>query len=1182
MFKKFNTFCTHHPWLVILSTLLITVGAIYQIRTRIYFEGDITKFLPKDLKAVKANDYSQKNFNYQETLMVGVEYPGGSILEPALLRNIENIVLGLKGLKAEKTFESQLTGAQETLSLPIGIDTEDISSIANLEDVVLDQVSGSVVTGSVNAKLKQDLGMISDPGFKERLPESNDDLMRIIPGLRQRVRSDRIFLGTLLSKDEHAGNIRIPMIRKWDYKRRWAMLELETAMEPTRLRDRYQGKDSTFPFTVFGKRYQDTVYGEAFIARHTSVVAKNLRTFLIQQFEPVFENHPDLKQLLASNMTVDRFREVMRLTENRDFFLSPEIRSWDQFLGDLYEFMLQQIDPLSRENLEFQFYDVRDIYNLKVNYELITRMVNNYTMDGVKFHIAGQPVVVALISHMMKADMGRMLPIAVGIIFLMLIISFRNLAGLIIPLFTVICSVIWTMGLMATAGVPLSISTTSMPIVLLAIGTAYGIHLLNRYFSEVRTTADRPTTISKTFDQVGTAVIMAALTTMAGFGSLAFSTLPNLQQYGIFSAIGVALALLLSFALTPAILMLIKSGGKENKTTDTGDHTQTAPARQPQWPLASIKFPKTTLLIASAITVLAIMGAWSNYFEGDPIINFKQDNPLSQADRFINQSLTGTNMVNLIFRFRDQIDLSSDQSRSDLINIGTAFINQWDTFVADHPDLATSWSKQLTGDLKSSYTASQPDLTRITQQLYLIKNLLDEDFLGVETESPAADETVEVDTVGADASLLSTTGDESLDSLSDLEDMESPTDSDIDETGDPDQLAGINQLLEQMDISGDEKADGIRWIQALRLQKSTPRGLAMQRAFNQFQDFFASDMKQPVVLHKLETLYQELKAAEHPVVIKGGQSLPPTGLITSPVDLVRKVYKTFYHDDNPDFDRLPDTERDGFSDITLTDRSLIGVALNQSQSSSQDRFNAMVTPDYKEFQLMIMIRSGQSRIIDEYVELVSGKLADLFPEDDPYIERILIGGLAPQLREVTGLLMSSQLKSIAGSFLLVWIITFFIFRSAMGGLYALLPLGFTVLLNFGMMYAMGWPITQGTVIMASIAIGIGVDYTIHFLERFKRQLQEGDTLEQAYLNTIQTSGRAIFINALSVALGFMVLVFSDFIPVIAMGVLMMGTMLFSTVGALIILPAVIYVTRPRFIQRQNGVVSSTTGEPSPN
>ncbi len=1171
MLRAVREFCVRHPWFVVLVILIITAGAITQIKEKLYFEGDVTKFLPGDLKAVKANDYSQKNFNYQERVLIGIEYPTGSVLEPDVLRTIEAMVLALKELKATKVFESQLTGKTERISLPIGIDTEDINSIANLEDTILDRATGSVIAGSVIEKLKNDFDIQSAEGMEERLPENDEDLNKLIPGLKKRVMDDRIFRGNFLAEDLHAAVIQVPMIRKWDYKSRFAQLELETALDPQRLKNRFQGNDSTFPFQVIGKTYDGLTIDDAFINKHSKKVGNRLMSFLSSELEEVIPRYPQLRVLLDSEPSPKVLQEIMRLTRDRDFFLDPEIRGWEQFTNNLYEFTLDVIDPLSRENLEFKFYDVRDIYNLKNNYELITELAADFERPDLNFHIAGQPVTIALISYMMQTDMRRMVPIALGVVFLVLLLSFRNAAGLMIPLLTVVITVIWTLAIMAISGTPLSISTTSMPIVLLAVGTAYGIHLLNRYFSDIQSVDNRPAVIADSFKQVGPAVFMAAVTTMAGFGSLYFSSLPNIRHFGVFSATGVAIALLLSFTLTPAILMLVKSGISRK---DKGKQSNTRPSDRTGIGTAVAKVayrhPRMFLAAFLLVTVLAVGGTLRNHFEGDPIINFKQDNPLSQADQFINSKLTGTNMISLIFRFRDQIKLEDPVATEQLRQRIAEFNLHWQRFVDETTGGAFSPLAKLGNDLVQTAKAENPDPSAIMDRLTLVADMLNEDY------APESGEVYQESDM--DALNSQNSNDESAeitnDSMGDLDDLGDLGD-DLETLGEESEgldsvvEAGLEEIALRLSVPESERASLFEALKLLRNRKGKPSGLIMQRAFNQLGDLFVVDVKQPIVLHKLEELYAFLNQLQQPVVVKGGQELLPTGLISSPVDLIRKVYKTFYHDDNNAFDRLPDTEKDGIEDITLTDRSIIGVTVNQAQSANKDLFDSLVTADHKEFQMQIMIRSGSSKIIEEYVKTAFGKTTELFPENDPYIERILVGGLAPQLKEVTSLLMDSQLKSIAGCFLLVWLITFFIFRSAMGGLFSLIPLGFTVILNFGMMYLVGWPITQGTVIVSSIAIGIGVDYTIHFLERFKLQLRQGDSLDQAYFNTIRTSGKAIIINAVSVALGFMVLVFSEFIPVIALGVLMTGTMVFSTIGALIILPVLIILINPSFIKKQN-------------
>ena len=200
----------------------------------------------------------------------------------------------------------------------------------------------------------------------------------------------------------------------------------------------------------------------------------------------------------------------------------------------------------------------------------------------------------------------------------------------------------------------------------------------------------------------------------------------------------------------------------------------------------------------------------------------------------------------------------------------------------------------------------------------------------------------------------------------------------------------------------------------------------------------------------------------------------------------------------------------------------------------------------------------------------------MFPKDDPYIKNILIGGAAPTTMAITNLIAESQAESIVLSFLFVLVVTFFIFRSLVGGVFSLIPLLFTVVLNFGLIFLMGGQITTATMMVASIAIGTGIDYTIHFLERFKIQLKEGDSLENAYINTITSVGKAILLNAGSVALGFLVLMFSEFIPNILLGILMAATMVFSSLGAMTLLPAVILTTRPKFFEKKAQKESAKT------
>jgi len=106
-----------------------------------------------------------------------------------------------------------------------------------------------------------------------------------------------------------------------------------------------------------------------------------------------------------------------------------------------------------------------------------------------------------------------------------------------------------------------------------------------------------------------------------------------------------------------------------------------------------------------------------------------------------------------------------------------------------------------------------------------------------------------------------------------------------------------------------------------------------------------------------------------------------------------------------------------------------------------------------------------------------------------------------------------------------------------------------------------------TAMLSSIMIGVGIDYTIHFIYRFRYEIQHGATAEEAVINTLTTSGKGIIYNALSVIIGFTVLLISGFLPIYFFGFLIVFSISACLVGALTIMPAFLVSFRPKFIFR---------------
>ncbi len=164
----------------------------------------------------------------------------------------------------------------------------------------------------------------------------------------------------------------------------------------------------------------------------------------------------------------------------------------------------------------------------------------------------------------MKSDLARLIPFVIIVVLISLFICFRTSGGVILPVITVLISTVWTVGLMALFGIYFSLVSTTLPVLLIAIGSAYGIHLINDYYEELNkdrhdfTKEEHSRIIHDSIHKVGKPIVLAGLTTVAGFGSLATSPIIPLKHFALFSSIGVLAALVVTMTLIPSLLLIRK------------------------------------------------------------------------------------------------------------------------------------------------------------------------------------------------------------------------------------------------------------------------------------------------------------------------------------------------------------------------------------------------------------------------------------------------------------------------------------------------------------------------------------------------------------------------------------------------------------------------------------------------
>jgi len=174
----------------------------------------------------------------------------------------------------------------------------------------------------------------------------------------------------------------------------------------------------------------------------------------------------------------------------------------------------------------------------------------------VEFLFAGEPML-SEIDLAQSLQVGRRIPITFAVIALMLLVSFRNVQGMILPMLTAILSVTWAFGMMGFAGIKIDAWNGSVPILLVAIGAAHSAQMLKRYVEEVERLGDNYAAVVESTVKIGPVMIAAGMTAALGFASLALFGVESIGNFGLSCAFGIGSAVVLEMTFIPALRALL-------------------------------------------------------------------------------------------------------------------------------------------------------------------------------------------------------------------------------------------------------------------------------------------------------------------------------------------------------------------------------------------------------------------------------------------------------------------------------------------------------------------------------------------------------------------------------------------------------------------------------------------------
>lgn len=264
-----------------------------------------------------------------------------------------------------------------------------------------------------------------------------------------------------------------------------------------------------------------------------------------------------------------------------------------------------------------------------------------------KLRLMGPVVAEAFLGKTVLRDLMRLVPIMVMVIAILLLLCLRTLGGALVTMVEVVMVLIWTIGSMAYLGVPVTLVTTILPVILMAIAITDEIHFLERlraHFTSSQDPASRSRTHLRNATEsalldVGQPVVLTSLTTAVAFLSFLTSSIRPIQHFGIFTSLGILFAMLFTFSLIPSLVMLLPVSWFSPRRNEKGRRFSSYVRSPTLW---FVRHETVVSLLALLLFAASIPGLFRVSVQDSWISNFDPMSPLVSADRDFNHHFWGS------------------------------------------------------------------------------------------------------------------------------------------------------------------------------------------------------------------------------------------------------------------------------------------------------------------------------------------------------------------------------------------------------------------------------------------------------------------------------------------------------------------------------------------------------------
>ena len=691
----------------------------------------------------------------------------------------------------------------------------------------------------------------------------------------------------------------------------------------------------------------------------------------------------------------------------------------------------------------------------------IMKKVEAWKFRDSKTYITGMPVFSEVVNEATSHDLRVLIPLVILVVVLVLFISFRRFSGVVLPLLTVIVSTIWAIGAMGLFSVPLSILSTVLPVILIAVGSAYGIHVINSYYDEARkenvlTKEEHKRLVIEAVSEVIQPVLLATITTFAGFFSFCFTSVSPIFEFGLFSSLGILFAFLISITLIPSILIIRgpKKMAPRGDLIVEGIDFSKIDSFLARTFVVITDHKRSVMIFAFTAIVISFFGIRHLDIDNVFMEYFEQDVSVVKSDAFIREKFGGSKLLNIVV------------------------------------------SSEKEGRVVSSEVLKACD----ELSLYLTKEVKD---------------------VGKVTSLVEI-------------------------------LKRVNQVY-----NADESPEGIKPIESVQDGNSDFGDFGDEDVLDARIPEETNDEKKPVE-GKTYTQEELLEMLHNIVCEREQRHISADEVFT---ELSKKVnYNGMAYYEIPT--SIKKYGKNNNEELDALIQNYLLLVAGNADGMVDNIYNP------KALKINVQLRTTGQKDTDKVLQVINEFIESNFPKDIS----VKIGGSVLVEKSLNNLVVQSQLISVSISLIIVFLILSIYYKSLVAGLIGVIPLIISILLNFAFMGFFKIKLNIGTAMVASFAIGIGIDYTIHYLAAYQKEIAKHETEDLFLYATFLGSGKAILFNATSVGLGFAVLTFSKFNMLSELGFLIALIMVTSSLGSLTVLPTLLTIVKPKFFHKNVKII----------